>query len=877
MKKLLLMIVAVVATLNVRATDITDGGFQYDVVDLSALTAKVVGFTGTETVITVPATVTYNNRTLSVIAIDEKAFQNNTNITSVTISEGISSIGDYAFDGCTKLSSVTISTTVTAIGAYTFQKCTALTEVTFTSPSSIASIGDYAFSNCTALTEVTLPSSITSIGNYTFSASGLTNVTIPKEVTIINSGTFSDCTNLTQVSMSNAVTIIDDYAFYGCSLLSDITLSNSLKTIGSYTFQNCTSLEINSLPESITSIGTYVFSGCSGIKTFILPDELTSIPSYCFYKCKNIEEVVLPSKLESIGSYAFNSCSSLKSIDIPRNVTNLSNYAFEGCTNLNVLKIGKGLEYVYDEIYQWSYTYYYPLLYKDGPSKMDSIIIKDGSTRFSVRGYGISNKSAGYPSFSNIDVNYYYVGRELYNIDNWTYLGYGFTITASQPYGTITTLEIGGYCTDVPYFYQSVENLILGEDVETFTVGNIYEDGLTAIYCRSTTPATISGTFENTTYMNVKVYVPVGSLETYKADDGWKTFWSIEELDEMPEGYVGSKIFQDETTGLYFLSDEEDKTVTLIPSQGDAYSGDIVIPETVNGYTVIAIDDNAFAGSDIESVEIPETVTEIGDNVFSSCSSLVSVTMDSATAPTLGNDVFDGISSNAILYVPSKSAYSSWSSYFASIIDGTESDEENSNTGSNTDPVDISSWILVFDAFDENWYSPWNSLMSEAGVLTHTTTVADLAILNDFEVEKFGGFNFSIWNCEPGATGNWTLTVIDATGTTTYFDESGTFEINDSNSGYIYLVGIYTSIMPYYESEWTASATDIIKGQVFVDNSINTNTGTGGNSAIEEIEASVDKVEISRYNLAGQRLTTPTKGINIIRYSDGTTQKVLVK
>ena len=107
-----------------------------------------------------------------------------TNIKSVVIEKGVTSIGDDAFLGCTGLTSVTIPDSVTSIGESAFEDCTGLTSVTI--GNSVNSIGKYAFYGCTGLTSVTIGNSVTSIGDRAFyKCTGLTSVTIPDSVTSI--------------------------------------------------------------------------------------------------------------------------------------------------------------------------------------------------------------------------------------------------------------------------------------------------------------------------------------------------------------------------------------------------------------------------------------------------------------------------------------------------------------------------------------------------------------------------------------------------------------------------------------------------------------------------------------------------------------------
>ena len=143
----------------------------------------------------------------------------------------------------------------------------------------VTSIGDDAFSMCPGLTSVDIPDGVTSIGGYAFGGcSSLTEVTIPDSVTVIDSGTFIECTDLTSVDIPDGVTSIGNYAFSRCSGLTSVTIPGSVTSIGDRAFWDCDSLK------SITFEGTapenwgYYYSpfyDCDAVQTVYLSDDLT--------------------------------------------------------------------------------------------------------------------------------------------------------------------------------------------------------------------------------------------------------------------------------------------------------------------------------------------------------------------------------------------------------------------------------------------------------------------------------------------------------------------------------------------------------------------------------------------------------------------------
>ena len=137
----------------------------------------------------------------------------------------VTSIGDYSFSG-SHLQSVTIPDGVTSIGNAAFYNCTFLNSVTI--PESVTFIGKNAFRNCKNLERLELPKNITFIGNYSFSGcKSLTSITIPDGITSIGDHAFSECTCLTSITIPDSVTSIGDLVFYKCRGLTSITFTGT--------------------------------------------------------------------------------------------------------------------------------------------------------------------------------------------------------------------------------------------------------------------------------------------------------------------------------------------------------------------------------------------------------------------------------------------------------------------------------------------------------------------------------------------------------------------------------------------------------------------------------------------------------------------------
>ncbi len=298
----------------------------------------------------IPGTIEVGDQKYKVTSIGDHAFSWCTDLTEITIPEGVTSIGNHAFRGCSSLTQITIPEGVTSIGDYVFSECSSLTQITI--PEGVTSIGDGAFSYCYGLTQIAIPEGVTSIGDVAFrGCSSLTEVAIPESVTSIGGGAFNACSSLTQITIPEGVTSIGDYAFSGCSSLTQIAIPEGVTSIGDYAFSGCSSLTQIAIPEGVTSIGDFAFNGCSSLTQIAIPEGVTSIGERAFNNCSSLTQITIPEGVTSIGEGAFAYCFRLKEITIPEDVISIGDYAFTYCSSLTEVAIPESVTSIGDNAF----------------------------------------------------------------------------------------------------------------------------------------------------------------------------------------------------------------------------------------------------------------------------------------------------------------------------------------------------------------------------------------------------------------------------------------------------------------------------------------------------------------------------------------------
>lgn len=502
------------AYLTVSAYDFEIDGIQYTITSTSDLTVEVSSVADINAkVVSIPNTVSYKTKVLTVTSIGSKAFASMDSLCEVNIPISVKNIKFYAFQGAKSLKNIILPDSLETMGNYVFADCDTLQSIII--PKGVTNVPDYAFQLCKELKDVTLNENLKSIGKYAFCSTDLINIKLPDSLESLGSGAFA-YSSIVEFSLPPMITTVPDYLCSHCTSLTKVNLPSTVTGIGKSAFEKCEALRNISLPENLQTIGSKAFRYCATLKEFIIPDKTSDIEPDILWDCDSLEKLQIGAELDALPSNRYHPTGSIY----------YYYYYFQSCYR-------KSNEYV-----TAAYVYL---------QNLKEVIISDSESQFGIGGFYMHEKL--YPSFSNVNLNYYYVGRPLTEIKKYD----GYNIDVNMGYGHINKLEIAGINTSVPYFYQKVDTLILGENINTFNTNNIYSDTLQMIICRATTPPVLknySSNFKTNLYTDAVVKVPTGCKELYQNADGWKNFWNITEGDVSAVRNIETE--SDDTPPIYY-------------------------------------------------------------------------------------------------------------------------------------------------------------------------------------------------------------------------------------------------------------------------------------------------------------------------------------
>lgn len=218
-------------------------------------------------------------------------------------------------------------------------------------PEGVKTIGAEAFADNTALSYITFPKSLESIENGAFSGCRYLNrIILPEGMRTIGNGAFADCDNLYSVTIPASVTQIGTSVFAGCEdlqtihidkknpnfLCEDGVLYNDDKTI-IYQVLAGREKKTYTMPNSVEEIKKYAFWGCENLEEVGISGHVDRIGDYAFSNAAGLKSISLSYSVHSIGTKAFEDCRNLVDVTIPPSVSTIDPTAFDGCYRLNII------------------------------------------------------------------------------------------------------------------------------------------------------------------------------------------------------------------------------------------------------------------------------------------------------------------------------------------------------------------------------------------------------------------------------------------------------------------------------------------------------------------------------------------------------------
>ena len=546
-----------------------------------------------------------------------------TQVRTVTIEEGVTTIGDFAFSECSELTSVSI-------------------------PNSVTSIGSSAFFGCSALTSITIPASVATIGENALSYSGLTHIYIedsddelqfeqvtfymedyvdPLEYVYLGRNIrtidfwegnpwqgvggyppFSNSSNIHTLEIGNKVTYLEDWSFAEAPLQS-LVIGSNVQSIGTRALSSANMSQNLVIPSSVKRMGNYSLS--PSISTLVLENGDDDLEIFAGYN--------------SLELSFYGSESSIDSIYVGRNLTCSSNNIHVVCRSAfidaSLRAQAKTIEHDED-------GGIIVLEYYESPINATNLYFGSGA---SIGEYYFQNSPVEHIYNLNPSQTGYYA---FFNCKNLQTIGFDVNGSVSIRAGAFAGCS-------------NLKTLVIPEEVTSIGSCAFYNCGIENVYVGPTPALIDESTFgiddsgyeeEDENYIPISrtLYVPIGCKTVYENAEGWSEFGNVVEyfdnsdLDVLARGSCGDNV-----------------TYTIYSDMTMVISGTGEIKNYFGGAHI----NNEYYQS-IEKVIIEGGVTSIGSYAFRDCVGLTSLTISNSVA-FIKEGAFRGCTSLASVTIPS--------------------------------------------------------------------------------------------------------------------------------------------------------------------------------------------------------------------------------
>ncbi len=470
-------------------------------------------------------------------------------------------------------------------------------------------------------------------------------VIIPASVKKIDAQAFYSCQSVTSIEFTTGSKCeeIGDKAFYWCLGLTTLVIPDSVQKIGAEAFVNCQNLESLTLPASITVFDKDMIRYCKKLTNLVITGGtnykvvdgvlFTADGKTLIYYLSYLTNTsyTVPEGVETIGEQAFNSNLSLTSVSLPSTLKEIGKYAFSGCKNISSVTFAPS----------------------DKPLVIGySAFGRNAFTSFTVPARTVSIEAY---AFSSVPLNTltFEAGSKLNYIGDGAFSGAKFT-TVDLPSSVREMGEdVFARCNNLVSVTIPEGVMKIGESLfescaslESVTLpstltelGNFAFKECSALrhvtFAKNIKIKTLLvGTFMECTSLE-SIEIPASILEIPDADED---IASYDRNDGLFEGCTSLRL-------VTFAEGSKCARIGAHAFDGTAIES-ITIPETVSD-----IGDYAFAYTSLVNVTIPNTVTSLGTGAFESCKSLATVTLGNGIREILDN-VFSNCPSLRELTLP---------------------------------------------------------------------------------------------------------------------------------------------------------------------------------------------------------------------------------
>lgn len=531
--------------------------------------------------------VEFENENYNPFAMNGRVILNNGQQTDVVIEEGVTRIRPNAFERCDEIKSITLPSTIESIGKNAFLECKNVENIDVTDIESWFKLNmknnnenPMYFNDGAMLTvsggqlrNIEVPEGVAAIPPYTFRGWNLLkSITIPESVKSVGVDAFNGCTGLEDIRVDDVNQWLK--LTFGSKFSIPTVYGNAqiyTKTDGDYK-----PVKDVVVDPSIRTIQSYAFNGCDALETVSLHNNLLSIGVQSFAGCGALNQVNIPEGITVINDGAFKDCTSLESIMIPETVSKLGRNIFFGCSD-DFIMYGVDGSPAYNAA-QRDGIHFQELATMEG-------VVADGIT-WKLVGHTLVVSGSGSIPDSTEDADL-------------------FPEMSAEVKASITSIRIGGIDgigANAFVGFDSVKNIALDKSSQ---VSNIAE-----------------GAFGNINTAEVSYYESNPYIE--------------ERLRELYPYYTYVVIRNGKAGNLEWVYNSKSKVLSIGCNGADASECNLsespfkeYKATTVafrEDYSCKDIPANLFKGcTTISEINLPETVTEVGESAFEGCSGLKTV------------------------------------------------------------------------------------------------------------------------------------------------------------------------------------------------------------------------------------------------------------